>query len=276
MSQPVALVTGASSGIGESVVRRLLRDGWTVYGAARRLERMSGIQSAGAKILRLDVTSEESLRAAVDALLAAEGRLDALVNNAGYGSYGALEEVPPDEARRQFDVNVFGLVRLTQLVLPPMRQAGRGTIVNITSMGGRIYFPFGGWYHATKHALEVLSDVLRVELRPFGVRVVVVQPGSIRTEWSGIAAAGLRERSGGGPYAAAIDPWARVMENPQHGSPPEAVANVVSKAVNARRPRRRYAVPADAKALILLKRWLPDWAWERFTSIGIRIAAARA
>ncbi|MCA9489008.1 MAG: SDR family NAD(P)-dependent oxidoreductase, partial [Myxococcales bacterium] len=145
----VALVTGASAGIGKDIVRRLLKDGWTVYGAARRVDAMQDIASEGAKVLPLDVTDEASTKAAVEALLAAEGRIDALVNNAGYGSYGALEEVPLDEARRQFEVNVFGVMRLSQLVLPTMRKQRSGTIVNITSMGGRIWMPIGGWYHAT-------------------------------------------------------------------------------------------------------------------------------
>lgn len=266
----VALVTGASAGIGKAIARRLLRDGWIVYGGARRIEKMEDLRAEGARIVALDVTSAESTEAAVRALLDGEGRIDALVNNAGYGSYGALEDVPLDEARRQFEVNVFGVLRLTQLVLPAMREAGSGTVINVTSMGGRIWLPFGGWYHATKHALEVLSDVLRVEVRPFGVNVVVVQPGSIRTEWGGIAAESLSERSESGPYAAEVEVWLRVMRNGQRGSPPEVIADVVSKALRARRPRRRYAAPADARTFILLKRILPDGVWEWLTRTIIR------
>jgi NADP-dependent 3-hydroxy acid dehydrogenase YdfG len=259
----VALVTGASAGIGKAIVRKLLSDGWTVYGAARRTEQMSDIASQGAKVLALDVTDDQSMQAAVQTLLAAEGRIDALVNNAGYGSYGALEDVPINEAKRQFDVNVFGLMRLTQLVLPTMRTARSGTIVNITSMGGRIWMPIGGWYHATKHAVEVLSDALRVEIRAFGIKVVVVQPGAIKSEWSSIAADTLEQSSGNTVYGNLVRPMTRLLRNYTTASSPSVVANAVSKAVNSAQPRRRYATPMDAKALIFLHHWMPDWLWER-------------
>jgi len=271
----VALVTGASAGIGKAIVRRLLADGWTVYGGARRVERMADINTEGAKVLSLDVTDEASLNVAVDALLGAEGWIDALVNNAGYGSYGALEDVPLAEARRQFEVNVFGLVRLTQLVLPTMRAARAGTIVNVSSMGGRIWMPIGGWYHATKHALEVLSDALRVETRPFGVRVVVVQPGAIESEWSGISADNLERTAKGSAYADQVGPMATVLRNYADAASPDLMAEVVSKAVHARSPRRRYAAPMDAKAFVFLRWLLPDGAWEWFIATALR-AAARA
>ena len=266
----VALVTGASAGIGKAIVRRLLRDGWTVWAGARRLERMEDIRGEGARVVALDVTREESRRKAAEALLAAEGRLDALVNNAGYGSYGALEDVPLDEAKRQFEVNVFGLMDLTRLFLPAMRAARGGRIVNVSSMGGRVWFPFGGWYHATKHALEVLSDILRMELRPFGVRVIVIEPGAIRSEWSGIAADGLRERSHGSDYGEAAAPWARQLEKESYGADPAVIADVVAKALTARRPRRRYTAPNDARILVLLKRVLPDAAWEAMLRALVR------
>jgi NAD(P)-dependent dehydrogenase (short-subunit alcohol dehydrogenase family) len=266
----VALVTGASAGIGKSIVRRLLQDGWTVYGAARRVEKMADIQSEGAKVLPLDVTNDESMQAAVKELFASEGRIDALVNNAGYGSYGAIEDVPMSEARRQFEVNVFGLMRLSQLVLPTMREAGSGTIVNISSMGGRIWMPIGGWYHATKHAVEVLSDALRVETRPFGVRVVVVQPGSIKSEWAGIAADNLLQHSEGTAYRSMVEPMARSLRNPPFAADPDVIAKAVSHAVNSRRPHRRYATPMDAKLFIFLRWLLPEWAWERMIQSAIK------
>lgn len=266
----VALVTGASAGIGKSIVRRLLNDGWRVYGAARRLDKMADIQSEGAKVLSLDVSSGESMRAVVDSLLAAEGRIDALVNNAGYGSYGAIEDVPLSEARRQFEVNVFGLMRLTQLVLPTMRESRSGTIVNISSMGGRIWMPIGGWYHATKHAVEALSDALRLETRPFGIRVVVVQPGSIKSEWGGIAADNLLKHSKDTAYKALVEPMARGLRTPPFAAPPDVVARAVSKAVNSRKPRRRYATPMDAKLFIFLRWLLPEGAWERLIGAAIR------
>jgi NAD(P)-dependent dehydrogenase (short-subunit alcohol dehydrogenase family) len=266
----VALVTGASAGIGKSIVRQLLRDGWIVYGAARRVEQMADIQAAGAKTLFLDVTDDASMVTAVQKLLAAEGRLDALINNAGYGSYGAIEDVPIAEAKRQFDVNVFGVIKLTQLVLPAMRQARSGTIVNISSMGGRIWMPIGGWYHATKHAIEVLSDTLRLETKPFGIKVVVIQPGAIESEWSGIAAQNLQETSQGSVYAAQIAPMAKILTHYSTAAKPEVVAQAVSKAVNSRQPKRRYAIPNDAKLLIFLRWLLPDWAWEMLLSNSLK------
>jgi len=196
-----ALVTGASSGIGEATAVKLHELGFTVHGAARRVDRLVQLAGHGIKPLAMDVTDEDSMRAGVERILAETGRIDVLVNNAGYGSYGAIEDVPMDEARRQFEVNVFGLARLAQLVLPHMRELRSGTIVNISSMGGKIYTPLGGWYHGTKFAVEALSDCLRIETKPFGINVVVIEPGGIKTEWGEIAADGLRKMSGTGPYS---------------------------------------------------------------------------
>lgn len=266
----VALVTGASAGIGKAIVRQLLGDGWTVYGAARRVENMSDIQTEGASVLSLDVTDDASMTAAVTKLLETEGRIDALVNNAGYGSYGAIEDVPIDEARRQFDVNVFGVARMTQLVLPSMREAGSGTIVNISSMGGRIWMPIGGWYHATKHALEVLSDALRVETKRFGINVVVIQPGAIESEWSAISADNLRKTASDSVYQHVIGPMARALEGYDKAAGPEVVARAVATAVNSAKPRRRYATPLDAKALIFLHWLLPDSLFERLLKAALK------
>lgn len=266
----VALVTGASAGIGKAIVRRLLADGWQVWGAARRVEQMRDIEAEGAHVVSLDVTSEESMTAAVKALLDAEGRLDALVNNAGYGSYGAIEDVPISEARRQFEVNVFGLARLCQLVLPAMRAAKSGTIVNVSSMGGRIWMPIGGWYHATKHALEVLSDALRVEVRPFGIRVVVVQPGAIESEWSGIAANNLAATAKGSAYSSLVEPMARILAADRIKAGPEVVADAVAEAVSSASPRRRYATPFQARFYIFMHWLLPDWAWERLVAATVK------
>jgi NAD(P)-dependent dehydrogenase (short-subunit alcohol dehydrogenase family) len=266
----VALVTGASAGIGKAIARRLLEDGWIVYGAARRVEQMADIRRIGAHVLGMDVTDDRSMREGVHALLAAEGRIDALVNNAGYGSYGAIEDVPIDEVRHQFEVNVFGAARLAQLVLPSMRKARFGTIVNISSVGGRIWMPFGGWYHATKHALEVLSDVLRVETRPFGVNVVVVQPGAIQTEWAGISADNLDRTSPGSAYHAAMAPMARALRNFGKAASPDVVAAVVSRALNDPRPRRRYAAPAHVHAVIFLHWLLPDSLFERLLKAALK------
>src|SRR5690349_17668304 len=183
----VALVTGASSGIGEAIARKLAQLGFTTYAAARRVERMEPLRDVGVRPLQLDVTDEASMTSAIEHIAAEAGCIDVLVNNAGYGSYGALEDVPLAEGRRQFEVNVFGLAQLTQLVLPHMRRLGSGHIVNISSMGGKMYEPLGAWYHATKFAVEGLSDSLRLELKPFGISVVIIEPGAIRSEWGGIA-----------------------------------------------------------------------------------------
>ena len=183
-----AFVTGASAGIGEAAARALLAAGYRVFAGARRLDRMAELAAAGATLLKLDLTDDASIVAAVNAIKSEAGRIDVLVNNAGYGSYGALEDVPLSEGRRQFEVNVFGLARLCQLVLPMMRAQKSGKIVNITSIGGKIWEPLGGWYHATKFAVEGLSDCLRVEVARFGIDVIVIEPGAIRTEWASMRA----------------------------------------------------------------------------------------
>jgi NAD(P)-dependent dehydrogenase (short-subunit alcohol dehydrogenase family) len=215
----VALVTGASSGIGEATALELAKAGYTVHAAARRVERMNHLTESGIRPISMDVTDDSSMQAAVEKIIADTGRIDVLVNNAGYGSYGALEDVPMDEARYQFEVNVFGAARLTQLVLPHMRKNRSGKIVNITSMGGKIHTPLGAWYHATKFALEAISDCLRLELKPFGIDVIVIEPGGIRSEWADIAADKVRAVSSDGPYA------------PQGN----AVANSLSSESNQRR-----------------------------------------
>lgn len=269
-TEKVALVTGASAGIGKAIARRLLADGWIVYGAARRVDKMADIRADGARVVALDVTDDASMTACIDQILTEEGRIDALVNNAGYGSYGAIEDVPIDEARRQFEVNVFGVARLTQLVLPSMRAAGTGTIVNITSMGGRIWMPIGGWYHATKHALEVLSDALRVEVKPFGVKVVVIQPGAIESEWSAIAAQNLEKTSKKSVYQDTIGPMMRALTGYEKAASPVVVAEAVSRAVNSASPKRRYATPLDAKTLIFLRWLLPDSLWEGMLKLALK------
>ena len=201
----VAIVTGASSGMGMAAAFRLHEQGFKVYGAARRVDRMKSLEDKGMGVIALDLTNDQSIVAAVETVIENEGRIDVLINNAGYGSYGAVEEVPIEEARRQFEVNLFGLARITQLILPVMRKQESGRIVNISSMGGKIYTPFGAWYHATKFALEGWSDCLRLELKQFGIDVVVVEPGGIQTEWGGIAMEGLKEVSGSGPYSSMVN-----------------------------------------------------------------------
>ncbi|MBD3780357.1 MAG: SDR family NAD(P)-dependent oxidoreductase [Micrococcales bacterium] len=261
----VALVTGATSGIGAATARALHAQGWTVYGSGRRVERLAALADEGVRPLPMDLTDDATLVAAVDRVLAETGRIDLLVNNAGYGSLGSLEETPLDEGRRQFDVNVFGAARLIQLVVPHMRDAGRGRIVNVTSGGGKAHTPLGSWYHGTKFALEAISDCLRIELAPFGIDVVVVEPGPTDTEWGGIAAHLLRETSGSGPYARLAVPLAAGYDHTggtARLTPSATVARVITTAATARRPRTRYAIGA-ARAAVLARRWLGDRAYDR-------------
>jgi NAD(P)-dependent dehydrogenase (short-subunit alcohol dehydrogenase family) len=257
----VVLITGASSGIGKEAARTLKKAGSVVYGAARRSEMMKDLESDGIRVLQLDLTDEDSVEACVKSIIEREGRIDILVNNAGYGSYGAIEDIPISEARRQFEVNLFGLARLTQAVLPSMRAKRFGRIVNISSIAGKIYTPFGGWYHATKFALEGFSDCLRLEVEPFGINVVVVEPGGIKTEWGTIAAEHLRKTSGSGAYAEAANKAANSMRRRYQGdrlSPPSLIADVILEAVVARKPRTRYAVGFGAKPMLVMRRWLSD------------------
>lgn len=263
----VALVTGASSGIGESTAIKLQEAGFTVYAAARRVGRMQHLTEWGVRPIAMDVTDEDSMRTGVEKILAEAGRIDVLVNNAGYGSYGALEDVPMEEARAQFEVNVFGAARLTQLVLPAMRQQRFGKIVNVTSMGGKIPTPLGAWYHATKYALEAISDCLRMELKPFGIDVIVIEPGGIRTEWPAIAADKVRAVSGEGPYGPQGNAVAASLTSEsthKRSSPPLVIANAIKKAVTVRRPKTRYAVGFGAKPMIFLHGVLPDRTFDAF------------
>ena len=269
MSTKVALVTGASSGIGESAARKLHELGYVVYGAARRVEKMKDLAEDGIEVLAMDVTDEASTNEAVRHIIDAHGRIDVLVNNAGYGSYGAIEDVPLAEARAQFEVNVFGAARLIQLVAPYMRAQGSGRIINISSMGGKIYTPFGGWYHGTKFALEGLSDALRNELRPFGVEVVVIEPGGIRTEWGGIAAENLVKTSGEGAYAKPVARMAKQLGRDGFGSSPTVIANAIARAATTRRPRTRYAIGMGAKPGIFLRWLLPDRAFDGLLRLGL-------
>ena len=266
-----ALVTGASSGIGEETARTLHKLGYTVYAAARRTDRLEQLTPTGIHALTMDVTDDESMSSGIEKIIAETGRIDVLVNNAGYGSFGAIEDVPIDEARRQFEVNVFGLARLTQLVLPHMRAQRSGTIINISSIGGRFTTLLGGWYHASKHAVEALSDALRMETAPFGIDVVVIEPGLIRTEWSGIAANHLEETAEGSAYASQIKAVANSMRSEstnKRQSPPSVIADTVKKIVTARKPRTRYVVGFAAKPLVTLRHILPDRAFDRLISAG--------
>jgi short-subunit dehydrogenase len=266
-----AIVTGASSGIGAAVARRLNDVGYTVYAVARRIELMTPLAQDGIRPVRVDITDDAALAALVSRVMTETGRVDVLVNNAGYGALGAVEDVSLAEARRQVDVNLFGLARLTQLVLPHMRAQRNGRIVNVSSIGGKIHTPLASWYHATKFAVEGFSDALRLELAPFGIRVVVIEPGAIDTEWHRVAAENLLATSGGGVYAGQAATVATLMSASGMGSRPAVIANAVARAVTARRPRTRYAVGLGAKPILLTRRVLPDKAFDAVMRFGVRV-----
>jgi NAD(P)-dependent dehydrogenase (short-subunit alcohol dehydrogenase family) len=261
MPHKVALVTGASSGIGAATAIKLKLLGYTVYAAARRTDRMAGLADAGIEVRALDVTDDASMVALMDTIIAASGRIDILVNNAGYGSYGALEDVPISEARRQVEVNLFGLARMTQLALPHMRAQHAGYIVNVSSVGGKIWTPLGSWYHATKFAVEGLSDSVRLETKKFGIKVVVIEPGSIATEWSEISAETLDAASSGGAYASlAKSVSAFFRSTTRKKSDPSVVADIIATAVTSARPKTRYAVGQNATRILMARKLLSDRA----------------
>lgn len=263
------LITGCSSGIGHATAARLAADGWKVYATARRAETLAGLEAAGCATLALDVTSEESMAAAVDTVVAAEGAVGVLINNAGYSQSGAVESVPVDEVRRQFETNVFGLLRMCQLVLPGMREQRWGKIVNIGSMGGRLALPGGGIYHATKYALEGISDSMRFEVRGFGVDVILIEPGLIVTGFGEVASGSIAGAGADrGPYAdfnrkvAEITDGAYKGPMVKLGGGPETVAATIAKALRAKRPRARYPVTPSAHLMIGQRRLTPDRVWD--------------
>ncbi len=260
------LVTGASSGIGAASARRLLEDGNRVYVAARRVDRMQDVVGLGAIALAMDITKDADIEAAVARITDEAGGVDVLVNNAGFGLYGSVEETSLDDARYQFEVNLFGLARLTQLVLPGMRARGGGRIINMSSMGGKVYTPLGAWYHATKHALEGWSDCLRFELAPHGIEVVIIEPGAISTEFGEVLSGPMMERSGSGPYAAIAKGVAKMMQSSyerQGGSPPTVIAELISDAVAARRPKTRYVAGKYARPMMAIRKWGGDRVYDR-------------
>ncbi len=240
--------------------------GFNVYGAARRIEKMADLEEKGIHTLPLDVTDDASMVICVDNIIAKEGSIDILVNNAGYGSYGAIEDVPIEEGRRQMEVNVIGLARMTQLVLPKMRENNFGKIVNITSMGGKIWSPFGGWYHATKFAVEGFSDCLRLETKEFGIDVIIVEPGGINTPWGTIAAENLKKTSGSGAYAKSANNVADKLKTTYEAgnySDPSLIAETIAKAVTSKRPKTRYLVGAGAKPAVFMRHLLGDRGFDR-------------
>jgi len=264
------LISGCSSGIGAATAEALALAGHTVYATARQTETLADLEALGCRPLALDVTSEDSMIAAVKAVEAEHGHVGTLINNAGYGEYGPIEETDLERVRTMFETNVFGLARLTQLVLPAMRRSRSGRIVNIGSMGGRITFPVGGFYHATKYAVEAISDALRVEVKPFGIDVILVEPGLVRTNFEGRVSESLEV---GTPQPGADSAYAALLAvneknltggyaNDFMATGPEAVAAVIVKAVDSSRPRSRYVVTSAAKVMINLRRFGGDRVWD--------------
>jgi short-subunit dehydrogenase len=265
MGKKVVLITGASSGIGKETAKLLVEKGHIVYGAARRLDKMNDLKVAGIKLLEMDVTNDESMVKGIQKIIETEKRIDVLINNAGYGSFGALEDVPISEAKYQFDVNIFGLARLTQLVLPHMRKQQSGKIVNISSMGGKFGEPHGAWYHATKFAVEGLSDSLRMELKQFNIAVVIIEPGAIKSEWGGIAKENLLKVSGNTAYKNLATKHAALIDETYKrvGSEPIVIAKTIAKAINSNNPKTRYAVGGGAKLLLFVRHILSDKLFDK-------------
>jgi len=267
------LITGCSTGIGRATAEHLAAKGWMVYATARRPETIADLQDKGCKTLALDVTDEESMRTAVGQVEAAEGAVGVLVNNAGYSQSGAVESVNLDDVRAQFETNVFGLIRMCQLALPGMRRQRWGKVVNVSSMGGKMTFPGGGIYHATKHAVEALSDAMRFEVRGFGVDVIVIEPGLIRTQFGEAAVDSIeRGTTDNGPYAdfnaAVAATTAGAYDGPlsKLGGGPETVARKIEKAITRRRPRTRYPVTPSARMIMGIHTVLPDRGWDAFNA----------
>ena len=260
-SKKVIIVTGASSGIGHAIAESLIRDGHTVYAGARRLAEMADLEALGGHAVDLDVTVESDITSLVDTVIQKEWRIDVLINNAGYGIYGSVEEVPIAEARAQYEVNVFGLANMTQKVLPHMRAAKSGTIINISSMAGRMYAPLGAWYHSSKHAVEGLSDCMRLELAQFGVKVVMIEPGAIASDFGSIMLPRMLMYSGKWPYKIFTEKVVEMMRSIDTKlgvSPASVIADTVRHIISVKNPARRYPVGKLAKPMLWMRKYLGD------------------
>ncbi|CTQ54255.1 Putative ketoacyl reductase [Roseibium album] len=261
-----ALVTGASSGMGKDIAFKLINEGLTVYVAARRIDKMRDLEQAGARLIAMDISKEDEVTAAVDLITRESGGVGILVNNAGFGMYGAIEDTAIQDARYQFEVNLFGLARLTQMLLPAMRDHKFGKIINLSSIGGKIYSPLGGWYHATKHALEGWSDCLRLEVEQFGINVVLIEPGLIQTEFGDVVMEPMLERSGSGAYSELANANAKAVVGAYKdgvASPPGVITELVLKAVRSAKPQTRYHGGKMATMLLFFRRWLSDRAFDK-------------
>ncbi len=266
-TRKVVLITGASSGLGKAAARLFAARGHQVYAAARRVDAMQDeLAPRGIVPVAVDVTKPDDNQRVVDQIMDAEGRIDVLVNNAGFGLYGSVEDVPIEDARYQFDVNLFGLADLTQRVLPHMRSQQSGRIINTSSMGGKIFTPLGAWYHATKHALEGWSDCLRIETAPFGIQVVVIEPGGVKTEFADVVGRQLQKYYGNSAYDDQMKPFIDMMG--QEGAmmdrltEPEVLGEVFVEAATTDKPKRRYVKGYGARPALLIRKWFGDSAYE--------------
>tara|TARA_B100000161_G_scaffold87686_2_gene61369 strand:+ start:15 stop:848 length:834 start_codon:yes stop_codon:yes gene_type:complete len=262
----VILITGTSSGIGKDTALSLIKEGHVVYGAARRLEMMQDIIQAGGHAIKMDILKERNIDEVVNQIVKEQNRIDVLINNAGYGLWGAVETISIPEAKRQFDVNIFGLAYLTKKIIPLMRKQKSGKIINMSSMGGKVYTPFGAWYHATKYALEGWSDCLRIELKSFGIDVILIEPGVIKTEFQDVMMDSTVERSIGTPYEKKLKALKKATQEMYArgiGSPPSTITKLIIKAINSHNPKRRYVGGLFAKPMLFIKKWFGDKMYEK-------------
>ena len=271
----VVLITGASSGIGKVTAELLAVSGYIVYGAARRVEKMKDLETLGVKTLKMNVTDDASMVSGVEQIIAEQGVVDILINNAGFGFYGTVEDVPIEDAKYQLDVNLFGAARLTQLVLPKMREKGWGKIINISSIAGKFAMPFGGWYHASKFALEGLSDSLRNEVRDFGIDVILIEPGGIKSEWADISTENLMKNAGNPAYNSMRDKLVRFMRKlnkagERPNASPMIIAKLIKKSIEAKNPKTRYSGGYMARFSLFGKKWLPDKIFDKVLLMQMR------
>ncbi len=269
----VILITGASSGMGKVTAQKLIKEGHTVYTVARRIDQMQDLASIGGKPLQMDVTNEADIEKVVDTIIQNEGKIDVLWNNAGYGLYGSVEDVSLEEAHKQMEVNVFGLAAVTQKVVPFMRKQKSGLIINTSSVGGKVYFPMGAWYHASKHAVEGLSDCLRLELKPFGIDVVILEPGFIATEFGSVLLNNFEKISKDSAYSDmmnAIITNTKKTEAEGNNSQPTVIADAVSKIIKTKNPKTRYCVGKMAKPLIFLRNLVGDRMYDKMVTSQLK------
>ena len=267
MERKIILITGASSGIGFETAKLLASQGHIVYGTSRNIDRLEVVKEFGVKPLELDVGIDESCKKCVDTIISKEGRIDVLINNAGYGSYGPIENVSIEEAKKQFDVNVYGVIKITKLIIPYMRNRKSGRIINISSAGGRVTTYLGGWYHASKYALEALSDSLRMELKEFGIKVSIIEPGRVKSNWGIIAADNLLNAGKNSPYEETCTRVAKIYKDIYGGNSklmtkPEKVAKKISYAVNKKHPKTRYLFGFGARPMVFMHWILPNKAFD--------------